>query len=122
MKKNSRQEEFRQETAYTRSEYDQLRDGMKKYPLKRIDGKLRGGWEQYMEELNVLSFQPDGSIAVINPLAYTRWSEVSSRIDYADFQEFKSILVQFPEEREAWTEKLKQFGEKSRSLIKSVVQ
>lgn len=110
-------QETEQKTTFTFTDYETVRDGMKSFKLKRINGKLQGAWEQYLASKNIISFDENGRWQIINPGEFTRQSEMKSKMDWKDYDEMKQMFKQFPEEHDAWVARVSKFGESCRAIV-----
>lgn len=100
--------EVRQE--FSKDDYDSLREGMKSYSLKRINGRLHGAFEQFCADKNIISFSEFGDVQIINPPEYTRLNHMRSKIEAYDDAKLKEAIDSSPEEREAWIAKIEATG------------
>ena len=110
-------QETEQKTSFSFTDYETVREGMKKFKLTRINGKLQGAWEQYLASKNIISFDENGRWMIINPTEMTRQSEIKSKMDWKDHEEMKTLFAQNPEEHEAWVERVSKFGESCRAIV-----
>jgi hypothetical protein len=101
----------------TREDYDELREGMKKYSLERRNGRLLGKFEQYMIEKDVLRLSDDGRLEVVWPLGFSRYCQTKVGIDLRDEDEQKRFFDENPEEYAKWKERITELGSEIRSII-----
>lgn len=101
-------------------EYNKLREGMKKFSVKKINGRTYGKWEQYMEEIGVLSFSDKGQVQVIVPALYTKYNRMNSKIEALDWADTERLFQIAPEEREAYEVKRDGWFKEMRQMLTKV--
>lgn len=104
------------EYQFNKEDYDALREGMSKFEMKHIEGKLRGRWEQYMNSKNILSFT-DRGVVVHDTNEYTRYNKMRSKLEAYDDMRQEEFWVMNPEEHQVWKDKLAEMGKEIREKI-----
>lgn len=108
MKKHTTSQPLEAEFEPGPKEYDALRAEMKKYKYEFCFGRKWGAFEQAMHHLGVVRLD-DGQVFVCNPLEYTKYLKMKSKIEAKDDAELMSMLEQYPEEKEAYQKKIQAF-------------
>lgn len=103
MKKHNKVQE---PVSFSKSEYDELRSGMKKYKDAYEGKHMFTAFHRYLREKGIVSFDEENGLAVINPLQYTRYNDMRAKIQNYDDAKLKEVLDTMPEEKEAWAKKI----------------
>lgn len=89
---------------FSASDYDKLRAGMKEFESGK--GRYNNRFLKYMNKLGVVRLEGD-ELFVRSPLEFTQYIDMYSNIQKKDDAELKAILDQYPEEKDAWRDKIK---------------
>jgi len=116
MKKYEEQKEVVRQS-FTPSDYDSLRNGLKRYENKR--GQFGSKFFQFLEGEKVIRFEK-GELLVSSPVLYTQYSDMYSKIQAKDDAELMSFLEQYPEEKAAWKENIRKIGIEIRNIMKGM--
>jgi len=86
----------------TGEEIRDMRLSLRNFPLKKINGVLQGGFEQYCVSKGVLRFNDKGGLVVLNAAAYDNLREIHWKVRGIEWGEQERIFNAFPEERDKW--------------------
>lgn len=120
MSKFNKQEEQTSRTVYTKDDYDALRAGMTKYKDEYRGIHMMTAFNQFMEELGVISFSDNYGISVRGPVDYSKWNDIRAKIAAYDDAKLKEVIDEMPEEKEAWRAKVRLFTTSVRELLSGV--
>lgn len=87
------------------SEANNLREDLKRFSAKEVNGRKQYPFELYLESRGIISFGPEGGIQVISPREFYRFNEIDSLREWQDKKDREKLFAAFPEEREkhyAW--------------------
>jgi len=94
-------------------EIENLREALKPYKQKRIQGVLVSRFDQYLLDLGTTVMR-DGDIRVKDPVGYTKMSKINAKMEILDDYRAEDIFKTFPEERKKFQEKIRALGNKLR--------
>lgn len=89
---------------------DNLRQELKSYTQKRINGRLTSQFEQYLLDLGTVVMRGD-EIHVKDPAGYTRMSKINSKMELLDFYSDQEYYRNNPDMQKKQTDKLKAMRE-----------
>lgn len=92
-------------------EINDLREALKPYKQKRIQGVLVSRFDQYLLDIGTTVMR-DGDIRVKDPAGYTRMSKINAKMEILDDYRTEDIFKTFPEERKKFFERIKSMREK----------
>lgn len=102
---------------FSRDDYNELREMMKPFSLAKRNGRTVGAFEQAMEAAKIASFNERGDLQIINPLQFTRFNEMRSRMERLDDKKLDEIMKEYPEEKEAWLRKVEEWGQSVKAVL-----
>lgn len=109
----------RQEYRASQNQANDLSEKLKLFTRHKVNGRMQYPYELYLESENIISFDKFGMIQVVNPILYFQMNKVESLRQYINEQEMEKMFQAFPEEREAYQEKIRAFISSFRRLTKS---
>lgn len=101
----------------TREEYEYLRKGMATFAAKKINGRMYGKFEQFMESIGVVRFSEKGYMEISDPFKYTKYNRMNANIEWRDTEDMKKMHDLYPELKEEHNEKLSTWFKEIRELI-----
>lgn len=93
-----------------------LSEKLKGFTRHEVNGRMQYPYELYLESENIISFDKFGMIQVVNPFLYHRMNKVENLRQYIAEQDMENMFQAFPEEREAYKEKIRTFISSFRHL------
>lgn len=109
-KKADKEKEVYKAPEIATKDIDNLREELKSYTQKRINGRLTSQFEQYLLDLGTVVMRGD-EIHVKDPAGYTRMSKINTKMDLLDYYSDEEYLRNNPEMKKKQTEKLKAMRE-----------
>jgi hypothetical protein len=104
----------------SRADVNQLREKMKHFSEKIINGRKQYPFNQYLEAEGIVSFDKHGDMQVRQPLPYKRAFETYDLHQYIEWEELQSVFQQFPEEKEAYDKKIARIFQEIRQILSRV--
>lgn len=114
-----RQQEPVEKWKPTSSNANDLREGMKSFAAKLINGKMQYPFEQYCVSKGIISLMSNGQIEIRNPETWRQALKAWDLMKWQDNKDMEKLFVAYPEEREAYETKLEGFKQQIRSVFGS---
>lgn len=96
-----------------------LSEKLAKFVRKEVNGRMQYPFELFLESQNIISFDKFGMIQVINTQAYKKYIDVNGLRQYIEEQDMEQMFQAFPEEREAYAQKIRRMFADIKSLFKA---
>lgn len=100
-------EEFVEKWEPTREDALLLKEWLKPFSQRKINGKLVAPVEQYSASMKYSYIDEGGDIVVRDAAAYGKLIQVHSYLQSIERFELERLFKEFPEEREAWNAKVR---------------
>lgn len=103
-------------------EVKDLGEKLKLYSKKEVNGRMQYPFELMLAKENIISFGAFGERQVKNPLAFHRATETHSLMEWLDQKEMKNLFQAFPEEKEIFELKKKEWMMDIRAMFDGIAK
>lgn len=101
-------------------EADELREGIKQFQMKVINGKKQYPFEQYCASKGLIRFLDNGQFGVLYPLGWNKILKTWDLMKWQDDQDREKAFTAFPEEREEYDARIEKIKVEIRALLTTV--
>lgn len=100
----------------------EMREGMKEFETKVINGRKWYPFEQYCASKNLIKAGSKGEFVVLYHQGWQQAMDTKELMDWQDWQDREAVFAAMPEEREIYEAKLEGIRKEIRALVGSTVE